>query len=337
VGAILIQVLAAVGVFVPVTLLFVLASTSGSDTGAGFFGLICLGFLATIAATIFYMYIYIKWALVVPAIMVEDLGAREGLRRSWKLVDGYWWRTVGLVVLLALLSSVIAGGPAVIFTLLFVAIFRTLDIVLITIVSGVISVLIAALFVPLQLIAMTLYYFDLRVRKEGFDLETAMAQRYWPQYGYPYASPYGGPPLGWSTGQGQYPQGGPTTPGSPAPPLLGQTSSQGYGYGYGYATPPPAEPAVDTAPGQAVPQEDTSGTPTVRVEPDLVIEEHLESAETDMGQTTSPTPGWLTDARPPVLGVRPGGDEALPAEGSLQDSGEPREGDNSPEKERPQE
>jgi hypothetical protein len=317
VGAIVIQVLVTIGVFVPVVGLFLLASTTGSDGGAGGLGLVCLGFLATIAASIFYVYIYIRWTVVVPAIMVEGLGAREGLRRSWQLVESYWWRTVGLVVLLAILVSLIAGGPAFVLTILFALIFRTLDPVMLIILSGVISVLISALLVPLQLIAVTLYYFDLRVRKEGFDLETAMAQRYWPQYGapygQPYGAPYGGPPLGWATGQGQYMLHGqewlPPNAEGPAPPVLGEAPAQGYGSGY--RPPPTEEPADEGLQGD----EGIGGDESVKGPPasDEPGQEEAESQArgTDMGQATSPTPDWLT---PPVLGARRGDEEVTESE-----------------------
>jgi hypothetical protein len=323
VGAMLIQMLVAIGVFVPVVGLFLLASASGSDGGAGTFGLACLGFLATIAATIFYLYVFIRWTVPVPAIMVEGLDAREGLRRSWQLVESYWWRTVGLVVLLAIIVSVIAGGPAFIMTIVFAVIFRNLDPVMLITLSGVISVLISALLVPLQLIAVTLYYFDLRVRKEGFDLETAMAQRYWPQYGAPYGQPYGapygqpygGPPLGWATGQGQYGppgQGGlPPNAGGPTPPMLGEGPAQGYGYGPDYRPPPAEEPADEGLQGdEGIGGDESVKWPATQDEP-AQDETQPQTSGSDMGQATSPTPTWLT---PPVLGTRPGDEEAVEGE-----------------------
>lgn len=337
VGAIMIQALVAVGLFLPVIALYLFSLFSlGGDSSGGALGIMCLAVLVAIPATLYYIYLFIRWSLVVPVIMVEGRGAREGLKRSGELVQNYWWRTLGLIALLAILSSIIAGGPAAVFTFIALLLMRTFDPVILSLVSGVITVLISTIFVPLQLIAMTLYYFDLRVRKEGFDLETAMAQRYWPQYG----SPYGYPPVGWATGPEQYgsPQGygqqGTPTTRVMAPPVLGQGSGgqdqgydNGYGYGYppGYAEPQAEAPTVQEPDEQAVEERPSepdevvadTGTPTIAIAPDDI------GAERDTTYSTSPTPDWLA---PPVLG-------SIPDTGPLGSDSHVREGSDAEEEE----
>ncbi|HYP40670.1 MAG TPA: glycerophosphoryl diester phosphodiesterase membrane domain-containing protein [Chloroflexia bacterium] len=225
-GIMVLQVLLVMAVFTPVFLLFVVAllMVGGSSDAAGAaFGLICLAFLAMIPAFVFYIYISVRWTLVIPAIMVENLGPVQAIRRSWGLVQDYWWRTAGLGLLLYIIEAVISAGPAYVVLALALVLFRNMDTVVISAITGGITVLTTLFYVPLELTAWTLYYFDQRVRKEGFDIETALAQR------YPQAPPpvyYGGQPE-------QY---GPPQGGAMAPPVLGY-ESQGAGYGQRYVQP----------------------------------------------------------------------------------------------------
>jgi hypothetical protein len=295
IGAIVIQAGATIAVFLPLIAIFLMALLPGLDTTGGptsLLGLICFVYLFLIAGVVAVVYIFMRWTVVVPAIMVEDLGAREGLRRSWQLVEGYWWRTLGLSILIAILSSIITGAPIALITGIITVAFRDIDFVTISLITAIVTALVTTIFVPLQLIATTLYYFDLRVRREGFDLETAMIQRYRQGggYGAPYGVPYGGPPLGWDTGGGQY---GETAP-PPSdrgivPPVLGRSDPFGFPLPGTDGEPPP--PAVGD-----------SGTPTLPI--GAAQTEEAEPAEPERQPESDPyrTPDWLT---PPVLGVRP--------------------------------
>jgi hypothetical protein len=50
-------------------------------------------------------YITLKWYFSLTAIAVDDLTVIESLRASWYLVEGYWWRTLGILVLLSILTQ----------------------------------------------------------------------------------------------------------------------------------------------------------------------------------------------------------------------------------------
>jgi hypothetical protein len=235
-GIMALQVLVGIGVFIPVFLLFFVAilMVAGSGDGAGAaFGLICFAFLAMIPAFVFYIYISVRWSLVVPAIMVENLGPVQAIRRSWGLVQDYWWRTAGIGFLLYVIEAIISAGPVYVITALALVLFRNMDPVALGAITGGITVLTTLLYVPLELTAWTLYYFDQRVRKEGFDIETALAQR------YPQA-----PPPGYNVGQpGQPQQYGPAQSGAVAPPVLGyESQGAGYGSGYGQSYKQPEQP-----------------------------------------------------------------------------------------------
>jgi hypothetical protein len=195
------------------------ASLGDSSNAAAGLGA-CFGFCLIIPAFGLLFYVLIRLAVVVPAIIVENLGPVQAIRRSWGLVYNFWWRTAGLQILLGILSAIITLGPAYLLIAIVAVVSRSLDPMVINIITATISVIASMFYVPLQLTAITLYYFDLRVRKEGFDLETAMQQRYAmaPAGGYAYPS-------------GQYWQPQPQ-PSSTPPPNLG------YGTQPQYSPPP---------------------------------------------------------------------------------------------------
>jgi hypothetical protein len=213
------------------------SALNGSNDNSGFLGLFCFSCLLIIPAGVLLAYVFIRLLVVTPAVMVEHLGPVQAIRRSWGLVKDYWWRTFALSLVLAILAYVVQAGPAFIVQSI-VALFTPRNLVLQQVVSGVVTVFTTLVFIPIQLIAITLYYFDLRVRKEGYDIETAMAQR--------YSMTPPPPPPAW-TGAG-YGQSNPTTPIMP-PPSLGQ----GYGYDYGqYEQGAPTQPVADEYPERMV-------------------------------------------------------------------------------------
>jgi hypothetical protein len=226
-GVIVLQILIDLAFVVPFVVLFLLSvGLSGSgDSGATGGALACLSFLLLMLAGIGVLYVTVRFTAVTPAVIVEKLGPVEALRRSGALVLNSWWRTAGLLLLLSVLGAAITGGPAFVVSLFAIVVTQG-NLVLQQLISGAVTTVVALLYAPIQLIAITLYYFDLRVRKEGYDLETAMAQRYAP---YPPNQPWGGygqQPYGQQPyGQQPYDQqqyGQPTQPtGGYAPPELG--------------------------------------------------------------------------------------------------------------------
>lgn len=105
------------------------------------------------------------WSFLAQVIVLERLGFGS-FGRSRQLVSGYWWRTFGirvvLYLLVAILTSVATGVGAAIFAalgepgrLLGTALGQVANIIVL----------------PFKIGVLTLLYFDLRIRKEGFDLE----------------------------------------------------------------------------------------------------------------------------------------------------------------------
>jgi hypothetical protein len=149
------------------------------------------------------VWLYTAWSAAPAALIAEDTRPLEALRRSFQLVKGNWWRTFGLLVVANILVSVIV---ALITTPLQFAIglgvgmsdptapFSGGYLAANTIISGVIT----AATVPFLAAVIVAIYFDLRVRKEGYDLERLIADlgeppgtSAWPDAAPPSDDPFG--------------------------------------------------------------------------------------------------------------------------------------------------
>lgn len=150
-------------VTIMVTLIAVVANIIFSFTNNGI--LLFLGFCAYLFVQI---YVQASWFVSPVVATIERHGPITSLRRSWQLSTGFRWRIVGLVLLLIVLFMV----------LLFLVIFLVGAIAAANQTAGAIAVFIAIfaavpLWMPLFFGTMTVLYYDLRVRKEGFDLQLA--------------------------------------------------------------------------------------------------------------------------------------------------------------------
>lgn len=113
------------------------------------------------------------WGVAVPAMLVEELGAVGSLKRSFTLVRGRFWPVFGALFLAGLLASVVSSllaAPALVVQ------FAGGSFVVSSILSGLGQVVGSALTIPYTAAVTAVVYFDLRVRKEGYDLEL-LAQR----------------------------------------------------------------------------------------------------------------------------------------------------------------
>jgi len=107
---------------------------------------------------------YVRWSLFAEACTLEDRTANGSLERSAELVDDHWWRTFGfsaLVIILTALSGPLLGVALLLLT------DQSLDFV------NLAGALVYAVTVPYAAIALTLYYFDLDVRRSDRHAEAA--------------------------------------------------------------------------------------------------------------------------------------------------------------------
>jgi hypothetical protein len=123
------------------------------------------------------LFIYVRLLFATQAIVLEDQGPLEGLKRSWRLVGQSFWRTLGsvfLVFVFAYIILVIVHLPVLAVVALTGIMFN--DIALYQTINVLVSYLLMVLILPFQFTIFTLLYYDLRIRKEGYDIEM-QAQR----------------------------------------------------------------------------------------------------------------------------------------------------------------
>lgn len=133
----------------------------------------------TIIGIPFAIYLGLGWSLTYQAIMIEGLRGRDAMRRSSFLVGGFRWRLLGISLLMSILVSILASVPSAIVlgTVGAVSFARNPaggDTVL-QVVNALVGAAAQALFGSLAWIAVTILYYELRVRKEAFDLEQRAA------------------------------------------------------------------------------------------------------------------------------------------------------------------
>jgi len=140
----------------------------------GLFGVALIGgllvVLATLALIVPGIWLFVMYSVSVPALLLERIGPVQALRRSFRLVRGRWWPTAGVLVVGYLLIGIIGALVTGVFMLVpsLAAEGNTLAGALGSVVGGTVG---SVLTTPYSAAVVTLLYFDLRVRKEGLDLQ----------------------------------------------------------------------------------------------------------------------------------------------------------------------
>jgi len=164
-----------------VVLVFVLLFASigamggrGGPGAAALFGIgALLGLLLLIGAFVWSLYLYSKYALAIPACLLEKLGATDAIRRSGFLTQGSIMRIVLIFILLGVLTLVlnlVLSLPSEIYAFQHHNLM-TLPLVLWKYLANFFA---SALAGPVATIAIALVFYDQKVRKEAFDLQLMM-------------------------------------------------------------------------------------------------------------------------------------------------------------------
>lgn len=158
-----------------VPLMGISALGAGLDSGSSAaFGVVTLMLCCLVGpALAVAIFLGVRWSFFVQAIVLEDYNSSGGLGRSWKLVKGSFWRAFFVIAALALLVFVLNLG---LYLLALTLAALTQSPIALVILSSVSMQLINIIFTPLQFAALTILYYDLRIRKEGFDLQMQMQQ-----------------------------------------------------------------------------------------------------------------------------------------------------------------
>ena len=140
----------------------------------GLFGVAIVGgllvALGTLALVVPGIWLFVAYSVAVPALLLERIGPIRALRRSFRLVRGRWWPTAGVLLigylLIGILGALVTGVIMLVPTV--VAEDNTLAGALGAVVGGTVG---SVLTTPYSAAVVALLYFDLRVRKEGLDLQ----------------------------------------------------------------------------------------------------------------------------------------------------------------------
>jgi hypothetical protein len=124
--------------------------------------------VGVIAMFVLIFYVVASWMPLPAVVTLEGRGPVDGLRRSWRLAGGARWRILGLLMLMAILQAILG----ILFAFVFLGTIVTEGAAK-TVLQEVANLAVNALWAPIQWGVFTLLYYDLRVRKEAFDLQLA--------------------------------------------------------------------------------------------------------------------------------------------------------------------
>lgn len=110
-----------------------------------------------------------RWSLYIPVILLENTGASKGLERSWSLTEGYFWRVFGTSFAASLLTMLLSFLPVLFINYLSTGLFQ-FSYQVTAVANVVVERLALILSLPFSMAVNVLIYYDLRIRKEGFDL-----------------------------------------------------------------------------------------------------------------------------------------------------------------------
>lgn len=171
-----------IGIVTFFVLLASVASTAKTETelwqgmGIALVGI----FILVVAGVVVSSYLSIKFSVASPAMVLENLGVFAAIGRSWSLTRKNFWRLFGINILTAIITSMVAGifgGIASALSVIFVVAGSSSPEDAITsintayILTMVVSTIAQLLILPFTSSVNALLYIDLRMRKEGLDVE----------------------------------------------------------------------------------------------------------------------------------------------------------------------
>ncbi len=153
--------LAGVLALAPLVLVILLAVLAGGGAG------VLLVILGGLAWAVWVIFVGIRVSLGVQALMLERVGPVAALRRSFRLTVGSFWKIFLFYLVINIVSFIVSGLLQGLAGLLVSALPLSANYLVSAVASGVISIFTS----PFILILLTLVYYDVRIRREGFDIE----------------------------------------------------------------------------------------------------------------------------------------------------------------------
>jgi hypothetical protein len=155
------------------SLLAALFASGGAGKWSGIVSVIIVG----ITGAFVFFHFFLNWLLVDKVVVLEDKGWVKALSRSTQLMKtrtepGFWKRPKNKAALILLLGFLIAAAIHTLFQMpgALAQVFMPGSLVGTT-VQEILNILASSLAAVYTAIAMILYYYDIRLRSEGFDLK----------------------------------------------------------------------------------------------------------------------------------------------------------------------
>ena len=155
---------------IPFFLVVVNAASARSydSASAGIGGALSIIFLMIVALIVVACFFTVKFAFTSSAVVLEGLGPVDAIKRSWSLSKGSFWRILGRILLIGIVTGLISGVlGAVVGAILGVGANAADSVGMLVAFSAFVSALLSAVVIPVQSSFYTLMYLDERMRKEN--------------------------------------------------------------------------------------------------------------------------------------------------------------------------
>jgi hypothetical protein len=142
-------------------LAFLVLLGGGGPAAVGVFFLLLVAWLA------YFLFTYIRMCLGIQSVVLERLSPVAALRRSMRLTRGSFWRIVLFYIVIAVVSGILSDVLSLLTGLVVSGAPIGTRAVIEVLASGVVQIFTS----PFILILLTLVYYDIRIRREAFDIE----------------------------------------------------------------------------------------------------------------------------------------------------------------------
>ena len=161
----------------PIGALIGVIAVAGVLLPAGTARIIVIGLAVVmmLAGIILIAWLVLRWALSVPAAVMENLTVHRALKRSTILTEGGIGRIFVMLLLVVAVMTVIQYAIQI---PMFILLWKSRGVPTLTtqMAASFGSSFSGAFVLPIYSIALTLFYYDQRIRKEGYDVEWLMEQ-----------------------------------------------------------------------------------------------------------------------------------------------------------------
>lgn len=161
------------GVFIAVALAGALISVALSAISPILAVVVVL--LIALGGFVLVAWLLMRYAVSIPIFLLEGEGAVDSMTRSSTLTHGHRWRILGASIVMYIVVFVVQALFVMPFTILtFMSVAKGVLPLWIQIGQSISAALAGIVAGPLFMITIALIYYDVRIRKEAFDLESMM-------------------------------------------------------------------------------------------------------------------------------------------------------------------